>query len=453
MVFDGSGKLREATIILGTQFAKAPPLNSANYPVLSSFITENIDISREARAVAAMAHEFGHIDHARRIGGAIYQKQNQLLDRNEAGYLQYGRSWFKQSEYREIVAELGITPAEVKRKREVEAEAAAIPVIQDYYLGVRLPKAVQQAIRSYRETYPLSAAVDDIQRISASDLDSQLPRLSFAEWFGKVVGPSAGIVWQLEECGERGEDSLQATGDIPACVEANAMLPAGRRVILMTTVGTFKRGISGAPKFRFGVIDQQDEQLYLVSQLRDLPAQLSNPKSFAKKTSLKLPEISIPQVRLPANTAIVDLAPVWGGDAFGQAIEEPPPAPAPAGPVMSKATLGMENPGAPNVAGRPGTGSEVKLMGSVSWGDVIRKSQPRYPAPAKRVNAAGPVNVEITISETGRVIEAKATSGHPLLRNAAVDAAREWVFKPAILNGSPVKTETVLVFVFTVPDE
>jgi TonB family protein len=83
---------------------------------------------------------------------------------------------------------------------------------------------------------------------------------------------------------------------------------------------------------------------------------------------------------------------------------------------------------------------------------VIKKVQPRYPAQAKRVNASGPVNVQITISETGRVIEAKAASGHPLLRDAAVTAARQWVFKPAILNGVPVKTETVLVFVFAIPN-
>jgi TonB family protein len=235
-----------------------------------------------------------------------------------------------------------------------------------------------------------------------------------------------------------------------ACVEANAVLPDGRQVVVMVAVGTFKRGLTGAPAFQFGVIKEGGE-LRTIRRLRDLQKQLLAPRGLENRPAVKLPEISTPQVELSANNAPVDLAPVWGGDPFGQSIEEPPPAPPPAGPVMSKATLGMENPGAPDVAGRPGAGSEVKLMGSVSWGDVIKKSQPRYPAPAKRVNAAGPVNVEITISETGRVIEAKATSGHPLLRSAAVEAAREWVFKPAILNGSPVKTETVLVFVFTVP--
>jgi len=122
------------------------------------------------------------------------------------------------------------------------------------------------------------------------------------------------------------------------------------------------------------------------------------------------------------------LAPAWGWDAFGRAIEEPPPAPAAAGPALSKATSDARNRDGVRRARRPVPAVKAKLLGSVSWGDVIKKAQPRYPPQAKRVNAAGPVNVQITISETGRVIEAKATSGHPLLRNAAVEAARQWEF-------------------------
>jgi TonB family protein len=324
-------------------------------------------------------------------------------------------------------------------------------VLLDYF-GGKPPAAVRQAIRSYREEYPLSLTVSDTQRTLASALDAELPRVPFAEWFGKVVGPSAGVVWQLSECGERGEDSLARTGDIPACVEANAMMLDGRRVILMTEVGTFKKGVTGPPSFRFGVIDQEGD-LHAVRRLRDLPKQLLAPKGLANRPAVKLPEMNIPQVMLPANNQHVDLAPAWGRDAFGRAttIEEPPLAPPPAGSSLSKVTSGANNHVAPEEPGRPVPGGEVRLLGSVSWGDVIKKSQPRYPAQAKRVNAAGPVNVQITISETGRVIQAKATSGHPLLREAAVEAARQWVFKPAILNGHPVKTETVLVFVFTVP--
>jgi protein TonB len=64
------------------------------------------------------------------------------------------------------------------------------------------------------------------------------------------------------------------------------------------------------------------------------------------------------------------------------------------------------------------------------------------------MNAYGKVEVRIVISETGQVIEATAVSGHPTLRSAAAEAAREWVYKPTTLNGVPIKVETVLTFTF-----
>ena len=55
------------------------------------------------------------------------------------------------------------------------------------------------------------------------------------------------------------------------------------------------------------------------------------------------------------------------------------------------------------------------------------------------------------VSVIGRVIEAKATKGHPVLRAAAEDAARKWVFRPTLLDGKPVKQPGTLTFVFTPP--
>ncbi len=293
-------------------------------------------------------------------------------------------------------------------------------------------------------------AVADTQQILAQDLDPELPRLPFATWFKQLAGPGAGIVWQLSECRDA---PSPATGEIRACVEANTILPDGRRVILMLAVGTFKRGVTGAPAFQFGVIEQEGE-LRTIRRLRDLQKQLLAPRGLANGPLVKLPDANLAGVRLSANSAHVDVAPAWGGEEFGRlmAIEEPPPPPPPgAGVTLSKTSSTSENQEGAEDSGRPAASEEVKLLGSVSWGDVIKKAQPRYPAQAKRVNASGPVNVQITISEAGRVIEAKPTSGHPLLREAAAEAARQWVFKPAILNGALVKTETVLVFVFTVP--
>jgi hypothetical protein len=230
-------------------------------------------ITREARACAFLAHEFGHVDHARRLGGADFRRQRQLLNEHEDGFFTYGWAWFQRPEYQRIVTELGAKPFEVGLQREIGAEAFAIPVIADYYQG-KPPVTIRQAIRSYREEHPLSLAITDTQRTLASALDAELPKVSFAEWFGKVAGPDAGIVWQLSECGERGEDSRKRTGHIRACVEADAMLPDGRRVIVMISVGTFEQGIIGKPSFDFGVIEQHDK-LQPVRRLRDLPGQLS----------------------------------------------------------------------------------------------------------------------------------------------------------------------------------
>jgi protein TonB len=87
----------------------------------------------------------------------------------------------------------------------------------------------------------------------------------------------------------------------------------------------------------------------------------------------------------------------------------------------------------------------------VSLGDAIIKVTPNYPPIARQINATGEVQVMISIDETGRVVEAKATNGHPVLRMAAEDAARKWVFKPTLLDGSPVKQQGVLTFIFNLP--
>ena len=87
----------------------------------------------------------------------------------------------------------------------------------------------------------------------------------------------------------------------------------------------------------------------------------------------------------------------------------------------------------------------------IAPGEVLVKPQPVYPSIAKQINASGEVQVSIVIDENGRVIEAKAIKGHPVLRSAAEDAARKWVFKPALIDGKPVKQPGTLTFVFMPP--
>jgi outer membrane biosynthesis protein TonB len=73
---------------------------------------------------------------------------------------------------------------------------------------------------------------------------------------------------------------------------------------------------------------------------------------------------------------------------------------------------------------------------------------PAYPLTTRSMNAYGNVEARIAISGAVQVIEATAISGRPALRSVAVDAAREWVYKPDDVQRQPPKVETVLTFTF-----
>jgi len=89
-----------------------------------------------------------------------------------------------------------------------------------------------------------------------------------------------------------------------------------------------------------------------------------------------------------------------------------------------------------------------RISKGVVNGSAVRLPKPAYPATARAVNAKGAVNVAIVISKAGRVISARAVSGHPLLRRAAVSAARRARFRPTLLSGVPVEVSGVIVYNF-----
>jgi protein TonB len=89
-----------------------------------------------------------------------------------------------------------------------------------------------------------------------------------------------------------------------------------------------------------------------------------------------------------------------------------------------------------------------QVVDNVLQGNAITKVEAVYPPTARMMRAFGTVRVQVTISESGRVIDAKAVSGHQALRSAAVEAAYKWVFKPTTLNGAPIKVQGILTFNF-----
>jgi cytochrome c biogenesis protein CcmG, thiol:disulfide interchange protein DsbE len=90
----------------------------------------------------------------------------------------------------------------------------------------------------------------------------------------------------------------------------------------------------------------------------------------------------------------------------------------------------------------------VTLSESALSAHATKRAQPDYPTEAKAACAQGPVQVEITVSESGNVIEAKAIAGHEMLRDVAAQAAKQWEFIPVKVSGVPVKMRGILVFIF-----
>jgi TonB family protein len=81
--------------------------------------------------------------------------------------------------------------------------------------------------------------------------------------------------------------------------------------------------------------------------------------------------------------------------------------------------------------------------------NLIEKVAPVYPPLAKQVRIQGKVKLQVMISKTGKVDSVNVTSGHPLLVQAAINAVRQWRYKPFLADGQPVIVSTEVEVPFT----
>lgn len=79
---------------------------------------------------------------------------------------------------------------------------------------------------------------------------------------------------------------------------------------------------------------------------------------------------------------------------------------------------------------------------------LIHRVQPNYPAPALAMRLSGTVRLRAVISTDGRVRELTLLSGNPILVRAAMDAVRQWRYRPTLLDGQPVEVETLITVNF-----
>lgn len=90
------------------------------------------------------------------------------------------------------------------------------------------------------------------------------------------------------------------------------------------------------------------------------------------------------------------------------------------------------------------TPQKLRVSQGVAEGNLLRKIEPQYPQMAKVAHIQGDVILAATISKSGTIENLHQVSGHPILVQAAMEAVKQWRYKPYLLNGEPVEVETTI---------
>jgi len=211
------------------------------------------------------------------------------------------------------------------------------------------------------------------------------------------------------------------------------------------------------------------------------PANVAHPvASTPKTTSAEKPSATLPtgsQLKVAEPNKIQNIIDETAGDTRAKTADdeqsESTPEPAPLmvkGGKITKALKSADAP-APSMIGmatpdaaappanlvpsaspslRP-TLSTLHVSQGVSTGLLIKKVAPSYPSNALRMRVEGDVDLVATISKEGIISSIKVTSGDPQLTKAAVDAVKQWKYKPYLLNGEPVEIQTQVTIKFKLP--
>jgi TonB family protein len=85
-----------------------------------------------------------------------------------------------------------------------------------------------------------------------------------------------------------------------------------------------------------------------------------------------------------------------------------------------------------------------RIGGNVAQSNLVSNTVPVYPPLARAARIQGVVLLQTFISKTGQVTDVSVLSGHPLLNEAAMDAVRQWQYRPTLLNGQPIDVVTTV---------
>jgi protein TonB len=98
---------------------------------------------------------------------------------------------------------------------------------------------------------------------------------------------------------------------------------------------------------------------------------------------------------------------------------------------------------------RPASTVAPLRISRMSEGNLIHKVQPAYPPLARTARIQGAVVLQAVISKQGTIKNLKVLTGHPMLVPSAIEAVRQWRYRPYVLNNEPVEVETQIMVNFS----
>ena len=114
--------------------------------------------------------------------------------------------------------------------------------------------------------------------------------------------------------------------------------------------------------------------------------------------------------------------------------------------AVAPAPFTLASPAPPSAT--PAADSKPRSGGQIQQAVLIYRKDAEYPKIAKQTGAKGTVTLTATIGADGNIKKVKVVSGHPMLTSAAVEAVKQWRYRPTLLNGQPVETETQVLVNF-----
>jgi protein TonB len=180
-------------------------------------------------------------------------------------------------------------------------------------------------------------------------------------------------------------------------------------------------------------------------------AALPTPKPSAQTTHLPQASPRVIESHLPTApraTAPVVVKDDIKKDAPKRPITSPAPLEVTTGPTDK--TLAGPASAAPVIAAKPAL-QVIRVSQDVSNGLLIKRVQPLYPTLATQMRVEGEVELDATITTDGNISDIKVLKGDPMLARAAVDAVRQWKYKPYLLDGQPVQLQTQITVNFKLP--